>query len=331
MVITHGASLKMHSLDIAGAARPRRKIVRALTSFALLSSPWIVAAAAPILSGAPARTVTAAHYYAFQPGASDGGKALSFSIANKPSWAQFDARTGRLYGTPLPQTNVGTFANISISASDGTSRGYLAPFAITVLPLPNLPPRISGTAAASVAAGHAYAFQPAATDPNGLRLTFGISNKPAWAGFNSSTGLLSGTPAATNAGTYSNITITAYDGYAKAVLPAFSIAVQPATPTPPLTPTSPPVTSPQTASATLVWSPPTQNTDGSVLTSLAGYRIYYGTTPNLGKSITIANPGLTRYVISGLTAAATWYFELTAYDRAGIESPPTAVESIVTQ
>jgi hypothetical protein len=326
MVITHGASLKMHSSDIAGAARPRRKIVRTLTSFALLSSPWIVAAAAPVLSGAPAGTVTAAHYYAFQPGARDGGKALTFSIANKPSWAKFDASTGRLYGTPLPQTNVGTFANISIFASDGTSRGYLAPFAITVLPLPNLPPRISGTPAASVTAGHAYAFHPAATDPNGLRLTFGIWNKPAWAGFNSATGLLSGTPAANNAGTYSNITITAYDGYAKAVLPAFSIAVQPPTPT--STPT--PVTSPQTGSATLSWSPPTQNTDGSVLTSLAGYHIYYGTTPNLGKSITIANPGLTRYVISGLTAA-TWYFEMTAYDKAGMESPSTAVASIVTQ
>lgn len=314
----------MHSSDIAGAARSRRKIVRTLTSFALLSSPWIVAAAAPLLSGAPAGTVTAAHYYAFQPGASDGGKALTFSIANKPSWAQFDARTGRLYGTPLPQTNVGTFANISISASDGTSRGYLAPFAITVRPLPNLPPRISGTPTASVAAGHAYAFRPAATDPSGLRLTFGISNKPAWASFNSATGLLSGTPAATNAGTYSSITISAYDGYAKAVLPAFSIAVQPSTPTPP------PVTSPQTGSATLSWSPPTQNTNGSVLTDLAGYRIHYGTTPNLGQSVTIANPGLTRYVISGLTAA-TWYFELTAYDKAGIESPPTAVESIITQ
>ena len=320
----------MHSFDSARAVRPGRKFTRALTCCALLSSPWIVATAAPVLSGSPAASVTAAHYYVFQPGASDGGKALTFSISNKPSWAQFDARSGRLYGTPLPQSNVGTFANISISASDGTSRGYLAPFAITVLPLPNVPPRISGTPAASVAAGHAYSFQPAATDPNGLRLTFAISNKPAWAGFNSATGSLSGTPVAANAGTYSNIMITAYDGYAKAVLPAFSIAVQPSTPTtPPVTPPPPPVTAPPGA-ATLSWSPPTQHTDGSALTNLAGYRIYYGTTPNLGQTVTIANPGLTRYVLSGLSAA-TWYFQLTAYDKSGMESPPTAVASIIMQ
>jgi Putative Ig domain len=322
----------MHFFHSARATRPGRKIVRALTAGALLSSTWLVATAAPVLSGAPAPTVTAAHYYAFQPGASDGGRTLTFSIANKPSWAQFDTRTGRLYGTPLPQSNVGTFANISISASDGSSRGNLAPFAITVLPLPNTPPRISGAPATSVAVGQTYSFRPAASDPNGLRLAFGIANKPAWAAFDGATGLLSGTPAAANAGTYPNITITAYDGWTKAVLPPFSLAVRPAgTPSPPpVTPppvTPPPVTS---ATATLSWSPPTQHTNGTVLTDLAGYHIYYGTTPSLGQSLTVANPGLTRYVMTGLTRA-TWYFEMTAYDRAGIESAPTAVQSIVTQ
>lgn len=31
-------------------------------------------------------------------------------------------------------------------------------------------------------------------------------------------------------------------------------------------------------SATLSWTPPTKNTDGSRLTDLAGYKIYYGTS-----------------------------------------------------
>jgi hypothetical protein len=317
----------MHFYNFAGAARPRHAVLRALTSVALLSSPWIVANAAPVLSGAPATSVTAAHHYAFQPGASDGGKTLTFAIANKPSWAQFDTRTGRLYGTPLPQANVGTFSNISISASDGTARASLAPFSITVLALPNIPPKISGSPATAVASGHAYSFQPSASDPNGLRLVFGISNKPGWASFNGATGGLSGTPVAANAGTYSNIVITAYDGYSKAVLPSFSIVVQPAGST---GSTTPPVTSPSTGSATLSWAPPTQNTNGSALTALAGYKIYYGTTPSLGQSVTIANPGLTRYVFSGLSAA-TWYFEMTAYDKSGMESPPTALESLITQ
>jgi hypothetical protein len=45
----------------------------------------------------------------------------------------------------------------------------------------------------------------------------------------------------------------------------------------------------------------------------------------------VANPGLTRYVVSGLTAA-TWYFQMTAYDTAGVESPRTTMESLtITQ
>jgi hypothetical protein len=304
----------MFSTSNAGAARPRQKSFRALTSAALLCSTSIAAVAAPVLSGTPATTVTAAHYYAFQPGATDSaGKALTFSISNKPSWAQFDAHTGSLYGTPLPQSNVGTFSNICISASDGTSRAYLAPFSIKVLPLPNTPPVVGGTPAGTVVSGSAYSFQPTARDPNGLRLTFAIANKPAWAGFNSATGALTGTPTAANVGTWSNIVITAYDGYDKAALPAFSIVVRPP---------------PTSGSATLSWSPPTETTSGAPLTSLAGYHIYYGTTSSLGREVTIPNPGLTRYVISGLTPA-TWYFQMTAYDTAGIESPPTARQSIV--
>jgi hypothetical protein len=309
---------------------------RALISAALLSSPCIVALAAPALSGAPATSVTAAHYYVFQPGASTGGKKLTFSITNKPSWAQFDTGSGRLYGTPLPQTNVGRYANISISASDGTARAYLAPFTLTVLGLPNTPPRISGTPAAAVAAGHAYSFQPAASDPNGLRLAFVITNKPAWASFNTASGALSGIPTAASAGSYPNITITVYDGYQKAVLPGFSITVQSSVAATP--PATPPVSTPPgnggsqtTGAATLSWQPPTQTTSGGTLTNLAGYHIYYGTTPNnLAQSVNVANPGVTRYVIGGLTAA-TWYFQMTAYDRNGMESPPTGTASFVVQ
>lgn len=144
---------------------------------------------------------------------------------------------------------------------------------------------------------------------------------------------MSGTPAAAHVGTYSKITITAYDGYQKAVLAPFSIAVKGtvAGGKPPVV-TPPPASVPQTTgSATLVWQPPTQTTNGSTLTNLAGYRIYYGTTANnLAQTVTVANPGVSRYVVSGLTTA-TWYFQMTAYDKNGMESPPTAVESVVMQ
>jgi hypothetical protein len=70
--------------------------------------------------------------------------------------------------------------------------------------------------------------------------------------------------------------------------------------------------------------------NGTVLTDLAGYHIYYGTTPELGQTVTVANAGLTRYVLTGLTPT-TWYFAMTAYDSGGRESDRTAVESIAAE
>jgi hypothetical protein len=310
--------------NIAAVGRVRRTVLRTLAVGAIVCSPWAVATAAPAISGAPASSVVAAHYYDFQPSTVDPGKTLTYTIVNKPSWAQFNTASGRLAGTPLP-ANVGKFANITISVSDGTSRASLAPFTITVLPLLNSPPQISGAPAGSVVVGKTYSFQPTATDPNGLRITFGIWNRPSWATFDGATGRLSGTPSAANVGTYSNIVIVAYDGYMKGSLSAFSIVVQPAAAAP-----APPVVTTTTGSATVSWVPPTANTDGTVLSNLAGYRIYYGTTPQLAQSVTVSNVGLTRYVLSGL-AANTWYFAMTAYNNAGVESARTAVESIVVQ
>jgi putative Ig domain-containing protein len=311
----------MNSSDVVvEVARPPRAVLHALTIFAALSSPWVAATAAPTISGAPPRSVIAAHYYAFQPNAgATSGKTLTFAIANKPAWAQFSTTTGRLQGTPLP-ANIGTFANVSISVSDGTGRATLAPFSLTVLPLLNSPPKVSGSPSASVVAGQTYAFQPSVTDPNGLRVQFGIWNKPSWAAFDAATGRLSGTPSAANVGTYSNIVIAAYDGYFKGSLPAFSVVVQPAASSSPVSTAS--------GSATLSWVPPTGNTNGTTLTNLAGYRIYYGMTPQLGKSITVANPGLSRYVLTGL-AASTWYFAMSAYNSSGVESTLTSVRSLV--
>ena len=144
----------MDSSNIAAAARPRHGVLRTLTFAALLATVSMAALALPSISGKPVTSVTAAHYFSFQPSASiPGGGAVTFAVSNKPSWASFDAGTGRLYGTPLPQSNVGTFSNIVISASAGGQRVNLAPFAITVLPLPNIPPTIGGSPAPSVSCG----------------------------------------------------------------------------------------------------------------------------------------------------------------------------------
>ena len=60
--------------------------------------------------------------YSFTPTASDpDGNTLTFSIANKPSWATFNTGTGRLQGTPSAG-DVGTTTGIVISVSDGRER-----------------------------------------------------------------------------------------------------------------------------------------------------------------------------------------------------------------
>jgi hypothetical protein len=65
------------------------------------------------------------------------------------------------------------------------------------------------------------------------------------------------------------------------------------------------------------------NTNGTPLTNLAGYKIYYGTSPtSLTQSVQVTNPGLASYVIENLSPA-TWYFSLVSYTSSDIESPPT--------
>ena len=89
-------------------------------------------ASAPSVSGTPPATVAANNRYSFQPTlANPAGKPVSFSILNKPLWASFGLTSGELSGIPnAPQA--GTYANIIISASDGTSSSALPAFSIQV-------------------------------------------------------------------------------------------------------------------------------------------------------------------------------------------------------
>ena len=264
-----------------------------------------------MIGGTPSTNVVAGASYSFTPTASDpDGDTLTFSVANRPSWASFSNTTGQLSGTATTG-NVGIFSGIVISVSDGTLTSSLPAFAIAVSAPANPPPTISGTPATSANAGTAYSFTPTAADPNGNPLTFSIQNPPSWASFNTQSGNLSGTPGSGDAGTYSNIIISVSDGTSTASLAAFSIIV----------------TQVANGSATVSWSAPTQNTDGSALTNLAGFNIYYGTSAsNLNQSVQIANPGLTTYALGNLAPGA-WYFAVNAYTTAGAESALSSIAS----
>jgi len=181
---------------------------------------------------------------------------------------------------------------------------------------PNQAPTISGSPGASVVAGQKYTFVPVATDSDGDSLGFSITNRPAWATFDTATGRLSGTPVASNVGAFADIRISVSDGKATTALAAFSLTV-----------TAPQAAASSTGAATLSWQAPSENIDGTPLTDLAGYRIRYGTDVNaLTQEVEINTVGTTTYMITNL-APATYYFAVKAVTAAGVESSLSDIAS----
>lgn len=168
----------------------------------------------------------------------------------------------------------------------------------------NSAPTISGNPLSDILFGESYDFLPNAADADGDVLTFTVQNRPAWATFDASTGRLTGLPTLGDVGIYNNITIGVSDGKASDFLPSYTLSVN------------------QSAlgSVTLSWTAPTENSDGSTLIDLAGYKIYYGRNPgNYDQDIRIDNPSVLTYVVEQLSSG-TYYFSATAFNSAGIES-----------
>jgi Putative Ig domain len=268
----------------------------------------------PTITGTPATTVTAGAAYSFRPVASDpDGNTLRYSIQGQPTWATFSTSTGRLNGTPT-SANLGTSARITITVTDGTLSVSLPSFTIQVVAAANRAPTISGNPVKSVLVGVAYLFQPSATDADGNALTFRIENKPTWAVFSASTGRLSGTPAAGDVGSTANILISVSDGTASASLAAFTLAVVQSA----------------NGSATVSWTAPTTNTDGTVLTNLTGFRVAYGQNANNLDQSASVGPGVATYTISNLTSG-DWFFGVFAVNSSGGESSVSNIASKTIQ
>ncbi|MDH3482093.1 MAG: fibronectin type III domain-containing protein, partial [Gammaproteobacteria bacterium] len=77
---------------------------------------------------------------------------------------------------------------------------------------------------------------------------------------------------------------------------------------------------PVAGSVTLSWNAPTQNEDGTALTNLAGYKIYWGTTSgSYPNSVTINDKDATSYVVNNLSSG-TYEFVATSFNTSGVES-----------
>jgi len=89
---------------------------------------------APTISGSPTTLINSGQTYSFTPITSDANNdALIFSIINLPGWASFNPNNGELYGITT-SANIGTYNNIQISVSDGTTTTTLLAFSITINP-----------------------------------------------------------------------------------------------------------------------------------------------------------------------------------------------------
>jgi hypothetical protein len=191
-----------------------------------------------MMNGVPITNAQAGAQYHYQPQATNpSGRVLSYNVVNKPDWATFSETTGELSGTPQ-ESDVGLSGNIEIGVSDGSTTATVGPFRIRIAAETHttssstVAVAITGTPAATVAAGSEYRFAPTVANAGDESLSFSIVNRPTWAVFNPATGLLVGTPKSDNLGSYPNIIISVSAGTAAPVsLQAFGIQVQDASST----------------------------------------------------------------------------------------------------
>jgi hypothetical protein len=196
--------------------------------------------------------------------------------------------------------NSGSSASQAVSTNASNPINRAAPTTATAAGM-----QINGSPVTTATVGQAYSFQPTVASAAGTALKFSIANTPAWAKFDPTSGKLTGTPSASQVGTYKGIAISVVAGTTTAALPAFSIVV---------------TDSNSQSNVTLSWQAPTENADGSALVDLKGYKVHYGSTSKTySDTIQVSNPGLTTYVVQNLNAGK-YYFAVTAYNSSGQES-----------
>ncbi len=139
------------------------------TPSAPAAAPVATAATPLTISGQPNPSVNVGSAYVFTPAAvAANGATLTFSIQNKPAWAIFNAASGAPTGTPAA-ADVGSYANIVISVSDGTSSVSLPAFTLTVQQISN------GTVTLGWIAPTANTDGTALTDLAGYHVHYGMS------------------------------------------------------------------------------------------------------------------------------------------------------------
>jgi hypothetical protein len=92
--------------------------------------------------------------------------------------------------------------------------------------------------------------------------------------------------------------------------------------------TATPAPAPATASsATVTWVAPNQNADGSALTNLAGFHVYYGTDANVLAGLQDVRQASASSAVVANLKSGTYFFAVSAYTANGTESELSEVVS----
>ena len=107
----------------------------------------------------------------------------------------------------------------------------------------------------------------------------------------------------------------------------------------PVPPPPPPPPAPGAGMLTASWTEPTTNTDGTPLTDLASYRLYYGTAPTpcpgtlfITKAAPVPTPAANSILtqpVTGLIEGTRYYVSVTALDTQGNESVCSQVATAI--
>jgi len=221
----------------------------------------------------------------------------------------------------LPPTvladNGARFACVAINSA-GSATSQVA--VLTVQSANLYPPQWAPVTNQTVLLGSLVSFVVTATDPDGPSPTLATPVKPAAATFvdnGNGHGTFAWTPTLTSDVGDHSVQFTAYDGlHTSTTAMVFHVSASASTNNPPA------------GSVTLQWNAATSNLDGTVLSDLAGYRIYWGAASRAYTML--ADVGkVTQSIVTGLTAQTACYLAVVSFNARGVESP-FSVEVVYT-
>lgn len=163
-----------------------------------------------ITSTAPATAVEGEPYtYDVEADDPDVGDALTFSIETGPASASIDPDSGLLEWTP--DFDDRGDVDFIVRVTDSTGLFDEQPFTVTVEDV-NLPPMITSTPPATAVPGQTFTYPAEATDPDaGDTIAWSLESEPPTAAVDPTTGVVTWTPSAADAGTMVDFTLRATD------------------------------------------------------------------------------------------------------------------------